>query len=255
MIDISIKDKTAHVILNRPEKHNALDPDMIEQLQTQFQSLGVNPKVRQIVVSSKGKTFCAGADLNWMKESIKMSKQQNLDSALKLFDMFATIYACPKPVIGRVHGSAFGGGVGMIACFDMAIMHQDAVLSLSELKLGLIPSTIAPFLSRKVGFRHLKYYGLTSERISAQKGHDIGLIHDVAQDTQTLDQKINKLISGLETLSPQAIARYKKMCEDIRPLSIDEARMMTSEEIADIRTTDQAQEGLNAFFEKRLPRW
>lgn len=254
-VDLLIQDQQAVITLNRRDKHNALSPDVIASLTKAFQDVGKNPNVRSVVLAAQGKTFCAGADLNWMKQSVTMSKKDNLDSALALYDMYHTVFTCPKPVIGRIHGSAFGGGVGLIACMDVAIMHKDAVMSLSELKLGLIPSTIAPFLLRKVGRAHLAFYGLQSQRISAQTGKNIGLIHEVVEDDASLKDKITLYQEQFSKLAPHAIGHYKKMCEDIMHMSLEDARMHTSAEIASIRTTEEAQEGLQAFFDKRDPAW
>lgn len=254
-LDCDIKNAVATVTLMREDKHNALSPELIAELTQCFTQLSQDQNVRTVVVQSQGKTFCAGADLTWMKESIEMSALENLDSAKALYDMYYGIYTCPKPVIARVQGSAFGGGVGLIACMDVAIMMEHASLSLSELRLGLIPSTIAPFLYRKVGLPHLRYYGLSSRRIPAQEGKDIGLIQHVVQSENELDQEVASYVETFQKLSPQAISAYKKMCEVMPSLSLLEARNHTSEEIAKIRTTEQAQEGLAAFFEKRSPNW
>jgi len=254
-VDLQIKDNVGRLTLLRDEKHHALHPEMIGEILEVFTELQSNKSIKIVVVQSTGKTFCAGADLDWMKNSINDSRDQNEASAKQLYDMYQAIFSCPKPVIGRVQGSAFGGGVGLISCMDVAIMRSDAHLSLSELKLGLIPSTIAPFLLRKVGMRNLRYYGLCSQRIPASEGQQIGLIHQIVTSDEELDEQVQKYIDMFLGLSPQAIARYKKMCEDIAKLSIHEAKEITSVEIADIRTTKEAQEGLSAFFEKRKPNW
>lgn len=255
LVQSVLKDQVLTLTLHREEKHHALNPSMISELYNHFVQAKSDPKIRVIVIGSSGKTFCAGADLEWMKSSVSMSKDENEESARKLYDMYHAIYTCPKPVIGRIQGNAFGGGVGMIACMDVAIMMDGTSLSLSELKLGLIPSTIAPFLLRKVGFSNLKYYGLCSRRVLATEGKSIGLISDLVSSEAEMDQKISQYVEMFLELSPQAISRYKKMCDDIQFLSIDQAREITSVEIADIRTTPEAQEGLKAFFEKRKPHW
>jgi methylglutaconyl-CoA hydratase len=220
-----------------------------------FKAAAKDKTARVIVVEAEGKIFCAGADLNWMKNSIKQSKKENLSSANKLYEMYHSIYSNPKPVIAKIHGSAFGGGVGLIACCDIGIMNSEATLSLSELKLGLIPSTIAPFFQRKIGLHNLKFYGLVSKKIPAGECKQIGLIQDIVENREELDLKTHEYIETFLSLSPQAIARFKKLCDDIEYLSAKKAQKKTSDEIADIRTTKEAQEGLTAFFEKRKPRW
>lgn len=243
------------VTLSRSEVLNALNPEMIDEITDVFNKASKNKDVRVIVVESKGDIFCAGADLNWMKNSIKVTKKKNLQSAHALYDMYKSIYFCPKPVIAKIQGSAFGGGVGLIACCDIAVMIRKATLSLSELKLGLIPSTIAPFFQRKIGIQNLKYYGLCSKRIPAEECKQIGLVNDLVSAPDELESKVKEYAETFLQLSPQAIRRFKKLCDDIEFLSVKKAQKITSEEIADIRTTPEAQEGLKAFFEKRKPNW
>jgi len=249
-----IQDRILTVTLSRSNVMNALNPEMIAEITKVFQKATKDKDVRVVVVDAEGEIFCAGADLHWMKNSIKQTKKQNLASANKLYEMYKAIYSCTKPVIAKIQGSAFGGGVGLIAACDVAVMVDKGTLSLSELKLGLIPSTIAPFFQRKIGLHNLKFYGLVSKKIPAEECKRIGLVHDVVTK-DALTDKINEYVQTFLTLSPQAIARFKKLCDDVEYLSVKKAQKKTSDEIADIRTTKEAQEGLSAFFEKRKPKW
>lgn len=254
-VKTKIKDRVLTLTLSRPSVLNALNPEMIGEITKAFKAAAKDKSVRVIVVDSEGDIFCAGADLNWMKNSIKQTKAQNLSSANKLYEMYHSIYSSPKPVIAKIQGSAFGGGVGLIAACDVAVMSAKGTLSLSELKLGLIPSTIAPFFQRKIGLHNLKFYGLVSKKIPADESKHIGLIHDVVHSPEELEHKVNQYVETFLTLSPQAITRFKKLCDDVEYLSVKKAQAKTSKEIADIRTTKEAQEGLAAFFEKRKPNW
>lgn len=254
-IETKTEDRVHYITLARPNVFNALNPEMIDEVTKAFNAAAKDKKIRVIILNSQGDLFCSGADLNWMKNSIKQPKKQNLSSANKLYEMYKAIYTNPKPVIARVQGSAFGGGVGLIAACDIAVMFEKATLSLSELKLGLIPSTIAPFFQRKIGLHNLKYYGLVSKKIPAEDCKRIGLIHDVVGSMMELDTKVNEYTETFLSLSPQAITRFKKLCDDVEYLSVKKAQKKTSDEIADIRTTKEAQEGLAAFFEKRKPNW
>lgn len=255
LIKTNLNAKTLTITLARPHVFNSLNPEMIEEVTQAFQSSAKDKNIRVIVVDSEGELFCAGADLHWMKNSIQQTKKQNLSSANKLYQMYHAIYTNPKPVIAKVQGSAFGGGVGLIASCDVAVMAEKATLSLSELKLGLIPSTIAPFFQRKIGLHHLRYYGLVSKKIPADECKKIGLVHDIAQNKEELKLRVQEYVEIFLSLSPQAITRFKKLCDDIEYLSVNKAQAKTSKEIADIRTTKEAQEGLSAFFEKRKPNW
>jgi methylglutaconyl-CoA hydratase len=254
-IKTNLNNRILTITLSRSLVLNALNPEMIAEITKAFNSASKDKNVRVLVVDSEGEVFCAGADLNWMKNSIKQTKKQNLASANKLYEMYKAIYSSPKPVIAKIQGSAFGGGVGLIAACDVAVMSKKGTLSLSELKLGLIPSTIAPFFQRKIGLHNLKFYGLVSKKIPAEESKRIGLIHDVVGSKEELDSKVNEYVQTFLTLSPQAIARFKKLCDDVEYLSVKKAQKKTSEEIADIRTTKEAQEGLAAFFQKRKPNW
>lgn len=249
------KNRIHTITLSRPTVLNALHPEMIAEITKAFTSAAKDKTIRVIIVDSQGDIFCAGADLNWMKNSIKQSKKENLSSANKLYEMYKAIYSNPKPVIAKIQGSAFGGGVGLIAACDVAVIVNKATLSLSELKLGLIPSTIAPFFQRKIGLHNLKFYGLVSKKIPAEECKRIGLVHDLVESKDQLAAKVDEYAQIFLSLSPQAIKRFKKLCDDVEYLSVKKAQKKTSDEIADIRTTAEAQEGLSAFFEKRKPNW
>ena len=251
----SLEGRVFRISFNREDAHNAIDPEMISEMTKIFKAADKDPKIRVIVIDSKGKTFCAGADLNWMRNSINDPKKKNLKSANDLYVMYKQIFQCSKPVIAKIQGSAFGGGVGLIACCDIGIMTDGNALSLSELKLGLIPSTIIPFFIRKIGLPHTRFYGLSSRKIPASECKQIGLVNEVVANQAELDLKTKMYCDSMMELSPKAIRRFKNLCNKVESYSIQKAQKLTSDEIADIRTTPEAQEGILAFFEKRKPNW
>jgi methylglutaconyl-CoA hydratase len=246
----------AHVTLNRPERHNAFDEGLIASLTTAFNVFGIDPTVRAIVLSGTGKSFCAGADLDWMKRAAGWSEAENRADALKLSDMLAAIDTCAKPVIVRVHGNIAGGGVGLVACADMAVAIEGAQFRLSEVRLGLTPATISPFVVAKIGASHARRWFLTAEAFGAQQAEAMGLVHEVAADAAAADAVIANWLSHLAAAAPGAVADAKALIADVarRPVT-DALRALTADRIAARRASTEGREGLAAFLDKRKPDW
>ena len=245
----------ARITLNRPEKHNAFDDTMIAELTRCFEKAGSDPAVRAVVLASNGKNFCAGADAGWMQRMAGYSEAQNRTDAMQLATMLQTLYRLPKPTIARVQGAAFGGAVGLIACCDMAVACKMSKFCLSEVKLGLIPATISPYVIEAMGKRVAKRYFQTAEVFSARRARRLGLVSEAVSEDQ-LDDEVNALLTALLRNGPTAIAEAKALIEHVAGAPIDESVMQnTSDWIARIRVSEEGQEGLNAFLEKRAPTW
>lgn len=245
----------ATVTMNRPEKHNAFDDTVIAELTRTFEELAGNPDVRVMVLAAAGKSFSAGADLGWMKRMASYSYEENLRDANALAAMLKTLNNLPFPTIARVHGASFGGAVGLVSCCDMAVATPRASFSLSEVKIGLIPATISPYVIAAIGQRGSRRYFMTAERFSAEVAAGLGLVSEVV-DPDNLDATINNLVDTLLANSPAAIRAAKQLVFDVenRVLS-DELIDDTSARIARIRVSDEGQEGLGAFLEKRPAGW
>ena len=246
----------AMIAMNRPAVHNAFDEVMIREIIEAFRDLGEDENVRVIVIAAEGKSFCAGADLNWMKRAADYDEDQNREDAGELALMLNAIYACPKPVIARVQGNAFGGGVGVVAAADIAIGVADVLFSLSEVKLGIIPAVISPYVIEAIGARYAHRYFVTAERFTGAEAFRIGLLHDLASSVEAMDEQIAVLCTTLLANSPKAIESAKNLIQAVSQKSIDDELMEdTVERIAQIRSTPEAKEGIRAFLEKRSARW
>lgn len=246
----------AMIAMNRPHVHNAFDETMICELIEAFRDLGADDTVRVIIIAAEGKSFCAGADLNWMKRAAEYDEDQNREDAGELALMLNAIYACPKPVIARVQGNAFGGGVGVVAAADIAIGVADAQFSLSEVKLGIIPAAISPYVIEAIGARYAHRYFISAERFSASEAYRIGLLHDLASSVEAMDEQIAVLCNALLANGPKAMESAKNLIQAVSHKSIDDELMEdTIERIAQIRSTPEAKEGIRAFLEKRTPNW
>ena len=254
-IRISTQGGIATVVLSRPDVRNAFNDEVIAELSQAFIQLGDDPQVRAIVLMAEGPAFCAGADLNWMRRMADYSREENEQDAEKLAFMLRTIYECPKPTIARVQGDVYAGGMGLVACCDMAVSVDTANYCLSEVKLGLIPATIGPYVIRAMGPRASHRYFLTAERFSAQQAQRIGFVHEVVPADQ-LDATVSTWVQALLAASPNAIKECKKLVQyvadrDITRLLIDH----TVKAIADIRASDEGKEGVQSFLNKRKPAW
>ncbi|WP_137937360.1 enoyl-CoA hydratase/isomerase family protein [Chitinivorax sp. B] len=253
---VSIDDRgVAELRLNRAELHNAFDDSLIRELTHQLQTLQSNPVVRVLVLSAEGKSFSAGADLNWMKRMANYSEAQNLADAMDLAGLMHTLHCLRVPTIARVQGAAFGGGVGLVACCDMVVASDSASFCLSEVKLGLIPAVISPYVIGKLSASQARRYFLTAERFDAVTAQRLGLVHEVVAADQ-LDDQVNNWIKLLLANGPHAIAAAKSLIERVSHAPIDETLIHdTAQRIANIRASQEGKEGLSAFLEKRPPAW
>jgi methylglutaconyl-CoA hydratase len=245
----------ATVTLNNPEKHNAFDDAIIAELSATFESLANNKAVRVMILAATGKSFCAGGDLVWMKRMKNYTIEENIEDAKSLAAMLQTLNFLPVPTIARVQGMAIGGGVGLVSCCDMAVATPGASFCLSEVKVGLIPATISPYVIDAIGQRAARRYFTTAERFSSKRAAQLGLVSEVAEEDQ-LDDHINKLVETLLANSPAAIVAAKRLVFQVARREIDDKLIAsTCELIADIRVSANGQEGLAAFFDKRKPTW
>lgn len=253
----SIEDNgVATVTLNRADVHNAFNDDLIWELDKAFKTLGENPDVRAILLTGNGKSFSAGADLNWMKAASTYTEEQNKKDAMRLSGMLASINNCPKPTIAIVNGATFGGGVGLVSCCDMAIAVENAKFSLSEVRLGLTPATISPYVVAAIGARNARRYFLTAERFSAAKAKEIGLVHEIAPSLQDAFSLAHDMIKNILGGAPVAQAEAKDLIAFVNGKEITESlRMDTASRIANRRASTEGKEGLSAFLEKRTPNW
>jgi methylglutaconyl-CoA hydratase len=253
-ISYSLDNKIAKINLARPEVHNAFNEVMIAELTEVFSRISQDDSARVVVLTGNGESFCAGADLNWMKKMINFSYQQNLEDSLKLAELFYLMYSLPKPIIARVNGAAIGGGTGLVAVCDIAIAAEKAKFSLSEVKLGLVPACISPYVIRKVGEGRCREFFLTGERLSANRALELGLVNQVVP-LENLDQAVEEKAKQLISSGPKAIAMCKELLKKVPGMSFNEAKTYTADMIASMRIGDEGQEGMNAFLEKRKPKW
>ena len=243
------------ITLSRPEVRNAFNDEVIAQITQAFQTAAASAEVRAVVLAAEGPAFCAGADLNWMRRMADYTRTENLADAAKLAEMLRVMYACPKPTIARIQGDVVAGGMGLVAACDMAVAVDSAGFCLSEVKLGLIPATISPYVVRAMGARAAHRYVLTAERFSAQEAHRIGFVHEVVPADQ-LDAKVAELVKALVSASPNAVRSGKELVQTVAGREIDGALIaQTVEGIADIRSSSEGKEGLQSFLQKRKPGW
>jgi methylglutaconyl-CoA hydratase len=241
--------------LNRPEIRNAFSDVMIAELDSALAALAAEPTVRVIVLAGRGPVFSAGADLNWMRRMAGYSKEENQVDAEKLALMLHRLYTVPKPTIARVHGDCFAGGLGLVAACDIAVAVESVTFCLTEVRIGLIPATIGPYVVRAMGERQASRYALTAERFTAAAAHTAGLIHEVSS-AETLDATIDSLTAQLLLASPVALAESKRLIRDVGASQISpELASETAERIAVLRASDEGREGIAAFLERRKPSW
>ena len=244
------------ITLNRPERHNAFDDALIEELTAAVTAMADDPAVRVLVLSGTGKSFCAGADLNWMKRAAAFSPEESVADARALAEMLRVLAQTEKPTVARVQGAALGGGVGLVAACDIAIATYDAQFTLSEVKLGIIPAVISPHVINAIGERAARRYMLTAERFAAAEAYRIGLVHEIVPDQAALDDAVGEIVDALLKNGPAALARCKELIRAVawKPLSASVIED-TAQRIAMIRRSDEAREGMDAFLEKRPPSW
>jgi methylglutaconyl-CoA hydratase len=244
------------ITLNRPERHNAFDDFLIGELIAELAKMAANDEVRVLVISSAGKSFCAGADLNWMKRAAAYSANENMADARSLAEMLRALAQMNKPTVARVQGPAYGGGVGLVAACDIAVATYDAQFTLSEVKLGIIPAVISPHVIAAIGERYARRYMLTAERFAAAEAYRIGLVHEIVPDEQALDDAVGEIVEALVNNGPMALAECKELIRAVAGKPISAAVIEdTAQRIAMIRRSDEAREGMNAFLEKRKPSW
>jgi methylglutaconyl-CoA hydratase len=275
-LDLHREGPVAHVYLNRPDVRNAFNDSVIQELTQAFNGFAQDASLRAVVLGGHGKAFCAGADLTWMRAMADYTHAQNLADAQALADMFWAIWSCPVPVVARVHGDCYAGGVGLAACADVVVAHSDVQFCLSEAKLGLMPGTIAPYVIRAMGEQAARRYFVTAERFDAAAAQAMGLVHsvvptpvlnppdvpmhDMAQDPvtppPTLDEAVHAIVQSIVANGPAAVRACKQLVKDIAGQPIDAAlRADTARRIADIRASPEGREGVQSFLSKRVPPW
>lgn len=254
-VSTQIEGRVARITLDNPDKRNAFDDSIIASLTEAFEKAGSDDRVRVVVLQAAGKHFSAGADLNWMRAMGKLDAAQNKADALRLARLMQTIDQCPKPVVARVQGAAFGGALGLICAADMAVATDSARFCLSEVKLGIVPAVISPYVVRALGPRQAGRYFMSAEVITADKAEAMGIVHEVVPEAE-LDQAVDALVSNLLLAAPQAQIEARNLIERVSQGPIDNAMLTgTAELIARLRTGAEGQEGLTAFLEKRAPNW
>ena len=254
-LDIQIEGRVAKVFLNRPEVRNAFNDGVITELAETFIRLGQDPGVRAIVLSGHGKAFCAGADLNWMKSMAGYGWEDNRADATRLAEMLWAIDSCPLPVVGRLHGDCYAGGMGLAACCDVLVAAEGMHFCLSEARLGLMPATISPYVMRAMGAQAARRYFITAERFSAAQAREMGFVHELVA-AEALDAKVDEIVALLVANGPAAVKACKRLVQDFAGCEITaELRAETARRIADIRASDEGREGVQAFLNKREPAW
>jgi methylglutaconyl-CoA hydratase len=254
-LTISREGKTATVTLNRPDVRNAFNETTIAEITRAFRELGADADLRAIVLAANGPAFCAGADLNWMKKMAGYTHAENHADALQLAEMLRTIYLCPKPVVARIQGDCYAGGMGLVAACDIIVAVEEANFCLSEVKLGLIPATISPYVIKAMGENASRRYFLSAERFGAQEALRIGFAHEVVA-ADALDAKVAEIVKALVNNSPNAVRHAKVLVREVVGQTVNDALLAdTAERIAQIRASEQGREGVASFLEKRKPSW
>jgi len=247
------------VRLNRPDIRNAFNTAMIDELHQVFGHEVQKPEVRLVVLRGAGEVFCAGGDLSWMKKSIDLSFGENLTETRHLTKMFKTMNECPKPLIGAIHGAAIGGGVGLVSVCDYVIASEETVFSLSEVRLGIVPACIGPFVVSKIGGTHARSLFVSAERFKAKRAYEVGLVHELAKDAHALDESVKRITNNMLQCGPLAMAAAKKLVLDLswpeRRESVGDCYDYVSSTLASLRVSPEGQEGLKAFLDKRKPAW
>jgi methylglutaconyl-CoA hydratase len=251
---VAIDNRVATVTLNRPEVRNAFNETAIAEITDAFRALGGNAEVRAIVLAASGPAFCAGADLNWMKKMAGYTHDENRADAMQLAQMLRTIYECDKPVVAKVQGDCYAGGMGLVAACDIVVAAEEANFCLSEVRLGLIPATISPYVIKAMGENAARRYCLTAERFSAAEAQRIGFAQAVG--AEALDATVADIVKALVSNSPNAVRQAKRLVREVAGVPVtDELVADTAERIAQIRASEEGREGVRSFLEKRKPGW
>ncbi len=247
------------IALNRPDIRNAFNEVMIDELARVFRSEALDPSVRAVILRGNGGVFCAGGDLNWMRRSIELSLEDNLKDTLTLTNMFAILNEFPKPVVGVIEGAAIGGGVGLVSICDIVLAEKNTVFSLSEVRLGVVPACIGPFVTAKIGASHARALFVSAERFKAQKAKEIGLVHEVFESMAELESHLASLGKNLLECAPTALSVAKRLVLDLtwpeRRARMPDCIEYVSRTLAELRVGPEAQEGISAFLTKRKPSW
>ncbi|MFQ5462034.1 MAG: enoyl-CoA hydratase/isomerase family protein [Phycisphaerae bacterium] len=254
-IDVATNGHVLTVTLARPELHNAFDEVMIQELTAAFRDARESAGVRVVVLAAQGTSFSAGADVHWMRRMVDYAFEENVRDASAMADMLEAIRDCPKPTIARVHGAAFGGGVGLVAACDMAVAIESASFCLSEVKLGIAPAVISPFVMDKIGLGCMRRYALTAERFDANEARRVGLVCEVVSTVEGLDRWMERMGGYVLACGPDAVAACKSILRQVADGEGGHAHELTTKAIAALRVSEEGQEGLKAFLEKRKPSW
>ena len=246
--------RVGHLSFNRPEIHNAFNSTVINEMADVFCVINADDDLRVVLLTGKGKSFCAGADLNWMRSVVTQSFEENLAESNSLANLFYQIYTCKRPVVGRINGAAIGGGTGFVALCDIAIAARSAKFSFSEVKIGVVPACIGPYVIRKMGEGRARELFITGERMNADRAFEVGLVNKVVDDDQ-LDDEVNGLVKMILSSGPEAIAMAKKLVSEVPAMTPEQFKPYTAEMIASLRISDEGQEGMDAFLNKRKPNW
>ena len=253
-IEVQKKKKVATIFLNRPDVHNAMNEKLMSELTLCFKELSKDEKTRIIILTGKGKSFCAGADLNWMKSMTKYSMKENINDSEILLNLFEEIYSCPKPVIACVNGHTFGGGIGLFAACDIVIAIQNCKFAFSEVKLGIIPAVISTYVVRRIGRSNIRRLFITGERFDSNYAKEIGLVDFVASEKE-FNEIVKKYTDILLSSGQNAIFEVKKLVDAYEKMHLDKYKEHTVKKISELRVSDEGQEGIKAFLEKRKSKW
>jgi len=254
-LSVRREDAVATVALTRPDTRNSLNAELIEEIRRSMKELAEDDNARVVVLTGEGGYFCAGADIEYMRDTAEFSYEENLEDARNIAAMFGAVEECPKPVVARVEGAAIGGGIGLVAAADVSVAEEGTVFAFTEVRLGISPATIAPFVLRKIGYSRTRALFLTGERFDAEKAREIGLVHEVAAEDD-LDGVVQEKIEGILKGGPEALAATKALLRELRDAEPgEEATEIMARRIAQLRTGEEGQEGLGAFLEKREPAW
>ena len=248
------KNQVGYATFSRPEIHNAFNSTLIREMLHLFSEIEKDADLRLVVLTGEGKSFCAGADLNWMRSVINQTFEENLAESHELAELLHKVYSCKKPVIGRINGAAIGGGTGFVAVCDIAIASKLAKFSFSEVKIGIVPACIGPYVVKKMGEGKARELFITGERMNADRAFEVGLVNKVVEHDQ-LDAEVEKLISLVLSSGPEAVGVAKKLVSEVPGMPPDEYKPYTAEMIARLRLSDEGQEGMDAFLNKRPPKW
>lgn len=251
---IKHSNQVSEVVLSRAEVHNAFNSELINELTNTFLELDKDNDTNIIVLTGEGKSFCAGADLNWMSSMVNFSKEENIDDSQNLYRLFETINNTSKLVIGKVNGHALGGGVGLVSCCDVVITHEKAKFGFTEVKLGLVPATISPFCIAKIGESNARAYFMSGEIFDAQKAKEIGLVHHISS-VESFEDDFQELVKKYLQAGPMAQMKAKELIRNVLTKTTNEAADYTCDVIAEIRISNEGQEGMSALLEKRKPNW